>query len=281
MADGTGPEEAHKTARPALGPNCGNTGVGSSSDPDFSQQEIRKPLLGHTYPTKVKSLIPAVSPKAQKPQKSRKLHRSPSPSVASLSSVASKKRKITTPLLGLEALPLELQDQVFALLDQTTLLNLAVSSRALSEAAIIALYHQPQFASTYRFAQFVHLVTRSQAIAEMVHILDLSHFQEGLDPEMKIAGWREWKYRDHPLYSIHQKNSAQNLREESTRGSISRACRAIGPSFLPKPNPYLAEWNTCRDIPIGAVIHAIESCRRLRSVVCPCSLAASNIQEAS
>jgi hypothetical protein len=89
------------------------------------------------------------------------------------------------------------------------------------------LYKYPRFTSTYRLGQFVHLIMNRPKLAALVKVLDLSHItapvtltkeemkkyhgrieygttaaMEVLNDRTKIvyAGWRDWKYRSHPLY---------------------------------------------------------------------------------
>lgn len=101
-------------------------------------------------------------------------------------------------------LPVELIDDILANLDQPSLLNLLQVCRPVSALAIRHLYFEPQFTSTYRLAQFVTTVTHNVELAHYVKVLDLSHItcstRKGTGEP--LAGWRDWKLRTEPLYSI-------------------------------------------------------------------------------
>lgn len=187
------------------------------------------------------------------------------------SSMLSRKRKIT-PIPTLENIPFEIQDQIFSSLSQETLHALLLTSSGLVEAAAIAMYSRPEFASTYRFAQFVTTVSHSQRYAEMVRVLDLSMFWQGNDKEVALAGWREWKYRTEPLYSIQKDVSSPGSRIQPGQGRQLDGQEIKSNPTHPKPNPFLKQWSMCRDIPIGALIHVLKACPRIKSVLSRSSL---------
>lgn len=206
------------------------------------------------------------TPKASTPNVIRR----PSSSAASVRSITSshlsRKRKIT-PVPTLETIPFEIQDQIFSSLPQETLHALLLTSTALVEAAAIAMYTKPVFASTYRFAQFVTTITHSQRYAEMVRVVDLSKFGKEDLKDLPLAGWREWKYRTEPLYSIQreiqspgskiQPGQGRQLDDQETQSNPTHA----------KPNPFLKQWSTCRDVPTGALIHVLKACKRIKLVL--------------
>lgn len=172
------------------------------------------------------------------------------------SSLRSRKRKLT-PLPTLESLPFEIKSQMFRYLSQKTLRFLTLVSTVLSEAAAIVLYERPNFASTYRFAQFVTTVSHSPSYARLVRVLDLSGFRSEAG-DAPIAGWREWKYRTEPLYSIHQRTESVVLEESEMSIGIHKG------TSHPKSNPFLRQWSTCRDVPVGGIVHVLEACKNIR-----------------
>ncbi|KAI9880315.1 MAG: hypothetical protein M1830_004194 [Pleopsidium flavum] len=177
----------------------------------------------------------------------------------------SRKRKIT-PIPTLETIPVEIKDQIFSSLSQETLHALLLTCSGLVEAAAIAMYSRPEFASTYRFAQFVTTVSHSQSYAEMVRVLDLSTFEQGDDKEVALAGWREWKYRTEPLYSIQKEMSSPGSKIRQGQGrQLNEQELKFNPTH-PKPNPFLKQWSTCRDIPMGALIHVLKACQRIKKL---------------
>lgn len=221
------------------------------------------------------SLIPPTVQTVPKPAKegaisNSKVARNLSASAASIrsftSSVLSRKRKYVS-LAKLDALPAEILDEIFAYLPQQALHSLLLTNTQLVDAAAIAMYRRPKFASTYRFAQFVSTVSHGKHYADMVRELDLNSFggrKNDMDENKPLAGWREWKYRSEPLYSI-QHDVNNGFRPRLGRESGDRS--AMPTSTHPNPNPFLKTWATCRDVPMGAIIHVLEACQRIQYVL--------------
>jgi len=172
------------------------------------------------------------------------------------SSLRSRKRKLT-PVPTLESLPFEIKSQIFRYLSQETLRCLTLTSAVLSEAAAVDLYEWPNFASTYRFAQFVTTVSHSLDSAQLVRVLDLSGFGSEAE-DTPIAGWREWKYRTEPLYSIHQHTEFVKQTESESSLGLQKL------TSHPKSNPFLQQWSTCQDVPVGGIVHILEACKHIR-----------------
>ncbi|KAK9463772.1 uncharacterized protein V1516DRAFT_618343 [Lipomyces oligophaga] len=107
-------------------------------------------------------------------------------------------RKSAPPTL--DTLPLEVLDQICSFMDQSTLLAMIHSCKILACSGYVYLYQNPQFTSTYRFAQFVSTVTHDRTVASYVRSLDLSKIENGVKGNVILAGWRDWKYRSEPLY---------------------------------------------------------------------------------
>lgn len=114
------------------------------------------------------------------------------------------------------------------------------------------LYAKPYFRSTYRFAQFVTTVSHNQKLAELVRELDLSHISK-LQRDSGLAGWREWKFRSESLYSIYPG-------QETEGNDTNKATRVHPPA-----HPLLLRQSTGGpDVPLGALIHILKACSRLR-----------------
>ena len=141
-----------------------------------------------------------------------------------------------------------------------------LTSTGLVEAAAIAIYSKPEFASTYRFAQFVTTVIHSQHYAEMVRVLDLSRFGQEDLKDLPLAGWREWKYRSEPLYSIQREIQSPGCKIQPGHGRQLNEQEIHSNPNHPKPNPFLKQWSTCRDVPTGALIHVLKACTRIKLV---------------
>lgn len=117
--------------------------------------------------------------------------------------------------------------------DQKTLVNCLYVNKTFNNAVKRSLYFNPQFTSTYRVGQFITSLQQNDHIASYVKILNLSQLVPGLEfqenDELDIlqlvfntdldsleellnssstpsfdnppkASWRDWKYRDNPLY---------------------------------------------------------------------------------
>ena len=101
----------------------------------------------------------------------------------------------------LENIASEVKFHIFSYLPQETLCCLLLTSPALSGEAVLLLYHSPKFPTTYRFAQFVTTISHSRRYADMVRVFELSDRKEAEDRVNGFASWREWKYRECPLYA--------------------------------------------------------------------------------
>lgn len=162
---------------------------------------------------------------------------------------------------NIPSLPPEILQQTFSYLDRKAWHNLTLVHRQLTPSALVLLYSEPHFFSSYRFAQFVTTVATSAAHAALVrdlilkrdnaNLVDLNGiFNDGISFEM-LAGWREWKYRGsgvwgplpapkgrtwkHPLAALFSR------REEKAKSTI----------------------------PIGALIQVLTACVNLRFVQKP------------
>jgi hypothetical protein len=179
-------------------------------------------------------------------------------SIATTKSVASStrsRRRAQTPRPTLGSLPTEILGAICAYLSQRDLHAVLLSSAALAEVAADALYAAPVFASTYRFAQFAHTVSHRRHYGERVRVLDVSGFTTvPMFERQPEAGWREWKFRSHDLYRANAKLSTP-VRRPSRRRVLHKS--------HPSPNPFLEAWALSRDIPLGGLCHAIQSCQNL------------------
>jgi hypothetical protein len=151
-------------------------------------------------------------------------------------------------------LPVEIQDQIIQQLPQFALRALLLTNSAFVDLVITYLYRAPRFISSYRYAQFAHLVSHKPHYAELVRDLDLSYLDKiDLNEKGELlpsAGWREFKYRDY---------------EEGHRKYMMMVRRIDGSvSSHPAPSPYLQSFALTRDIPIGGLCHVLAACKRIR-----------------
>ncbi|KAG0647912.1 F-box [Hyphodiscus hymeniophilus] len=159
------------------------------------------------------------------------------------------------PEASLVNLPVEIKNNIIQHLPQSALRALLLTHTAFVEVAAIRLYMAPHFASTYRYAQFAHIVSHKVQYAELVRDLDLSYFhEENLDDEggfLPCAGWREFKYRENVDYYF----SILQPRNRDSRGSNH-----------PPPSTSLKSFSKTRDISIGGLTHVLAVCRKLRKL---------------
>lgn len=151
----------------------------------------------------------------------------------------------------LETIASEVKDYIFSYVPQETLYCLLLTSPALSEDAAILLYHSPKFRTTYRFAQFVTTVSHSRRYADMVRVFQLSDRKDAEDRANKFATWREWKYREIPLYAA--KAPPKELMEPK-----KKAYKGTHPGTNCLFNKGSAS------MPVGLVIHVLVACRNIR-----------------
>ncbi|CUS12518.1 unnamed protein product [Tuber aestivum] len=216
----------------------------------------------------VSSLItPVLSPKllkrtSKKSAHPHKLSSSTSSIRSATSSILSRKRKYYYEHPKLSTLPSEILDEIFQHLDQDTLLALTKVSRRISDEAAHTLYASPSFASTYRFAQFVSVVSQNRFLARVVRTLDLSNLGSCAEPDVPLAGWREWKFRSSQLYTIRR----DDLRDRKKSGQRDSRLTMLKTSTHPLPSPLLNEYSTSRDVPVGGVVHILRACPYLREL---------------
>ena len=159
------------------------------------------------------------------------------------------------------SLPPEILQQTFSYLDRKTWHNLTLVHRQLTPSALVLLYQEPHFFSSYRFAQFVTTVATSAAHAGLVrdlilkrdsaNLVDLNGiFNDGISFEM-LAGWREWKYRDSGVWGPLPAPQRRTWKHPLAALFSRRADKAKS------------------TIPIGALIQVLTACVNLRSVYPP------------
>lgn len=160
-------------------------------------------------------------------------------------------RLMTEEPASLTNIPTELVLSIVRYLTRSDLLNLMRTCQQLRSEATMVLYAKPYFTSTYRFAQFVTIISHNRKLAELVRELDLSRIQK-LPKDSGLAGWREWKYRTDPLYSIYP--------PQSRMGNLEQI-----PEKHPLAHPLLLKHTTGgHDIPLGSLMHIVKSCPHLR-----------------
>lgn len=157
------------------------------------------------------------------------------------------------PQAALENLPFEIKDQILSYLPRADLYNLLLTSSSLTwlnEAITIKIYHKPELPTTYRFAQFVTTVSHSKRYADMVKILDIPGLYNAMSD---LASWREWKYRNQPLYAAQPPLPWSADRDYCYRSHPTRC-------------PFMV-YEDIGVLPIGAVVHVLKACQNIRSLL--------------
>ena len=153
---------------------------------------------------------------------------------------------------SLTNIPTELIHSICCYLTRDDLCNLVCACKQTYADVTVLLYAKPQFVSTYRLAQFVTTISHNQRLAELVRELNLSYISK-LPTELGLAGWREWKYRTETLYSVYPEESIGGLKFKH-----------------PLAHPLLMKYSTGgHDVPLGALLHIVKACSRLRYVPHP------------
>lgn len=135
-------------------------------------------------------------------------------------------RSLWNRCVSFSQLPVEIQTLVFEhVRDKRSYVNLMCTSRGMYHAARPFLFRSISFTSTYRFAQFVSCLRLNSSLGIYVFEVDLSGIKSGYtEPEdapedneheeipvdeiaellnRTLAGWRDWKYKNNPLYALH------------------------------------------------------------------------------
>lgn len=263
----TDPRSISAEGRPAKKPYQPNNNVRSITRGEGSSPE---PYTRRA----IASLITPYLPSKRTSKAAHHPHRLSSSSASSIhsvtSSIISRKRKYYYEHPTFASLPSEILGEIFSYLDQPTLLSLVKVSRRMVEEAANGLYCQPSFASTYRFAQFVTIVSKNSVLARMVRVLDLSKLGGCVEEDVPLAGWREWKYRDSPLHTIRRDDQLKKTTKTMHSPSLVRL-KIVKPavpnaSMHPLPSPFLQQYSLSRDVPIGALIHLLTACQFLRKL---------------
>ncbi|KAF3990173.1 hypothetical protein FT663_02184 [Candidozyma haemuli var. vulneris] len=289
----------------------------------FSQSDLSKILSGYqlpkmpraTFKMKYKSLLSDVSMRAS--LLSRKV-----PSVSAKSSPPRKRPAPTS--TSFNDLPEEVQIRIFSFVNDTpSYQNCLYTSKTFYRMAKPFLFRYVSFTSTYRFAQFITYLRLNSALGMHVLEVDLSQLKPGSweleaqsdddqeDNESDMfqdilaiwAGWRDWKFANNPLYTLHplpatpltkaisphspgaipshkkRKFSSYFKKRRRSHTRIEHADDQKphpGPSrniqwllqhsSHPKINKFLMNYSSSKDLPIGYIIHLINMCPNLRSV---------------
>lgn len=209
-------------------------------------------------------------------------------------------------------LPVEIQMYVFSFVaDRDSFRTCLATSRRFYHLAKPFLYREVSFTSTYRLAQFVTSLRLNPTLGCYVVSLDLLQLKPGNyelelmrdehedpvqdehadDPAAALAGWRDWKYKNNPLYSLHpavpltrtlSNSSASNVNMHKhaklskyfrRRASIPLvqhpAHLCSQPSLTlshPRINRFLTNYSASKDVPVGYVLHLINLCPNLEEL---------------
>lgn len=168
--------------------------------------------------------------------------------------------------LTFEKLPLEIKGLIVSQVkdSQQTLVNCLYVNKAMYAATLKVLYARPLFHTSYRLGQFVTTVTTSsKGLGDLVQVLDLSkidyrmeltadekvRFQDqlifgtlemgGFEGRPVLAGWRDWKYREHPLYSMAMEVRRNSFTSGESLGGVTLVNRTRSHS--------LGDWSMSED----------------------------------
>lgn len=222
-------------------------------------------------------------------------------------------------------LPIEIQVYVFELVDDPAAYrNCLRTSRRFYQLSKPFLYRHVLFTSTYRFAQFITCLRLNASLGAYVLSVDLSQLKPGnwelkvADEELEeqdrenddlfqnpaniMAGWRDWKFRNNPLYALHpapaiplikvlsnssvhpgstkktkltkmfkkRRRSAGSLQFLHTINLLDHHTALVhAPSHVtshPTTNKFLMNYSNSKDVPIGHILHLINICTNLESL---------------
>lgn len=246
QVDGNGPARS----RGLVGPPMGVLGVDGGGALLGKRQNIRSLIPPEMNMSARRARVDGVNVVI------RQKRRQSSASVRSVASSIRSRRRMQGPKPTLLNLPTEVLGVIFKDFEQKELRDVMLVHSALTEAAANLMYHTPLFASTYRFAQFAYTVSHHKHYGDRVRVLDVSGFAQVAQFERQPeAGWREWKFRNHDLYQGRSRLHVPERRPTRRRMTHRKH---------PQPNPFLEAWALSRDIPLGGLCHAIQSCQYLK-----------------
>lgn len=222
-------------------------------------------------------------------------------------------------------LPVEIQSYIFAYVDDAdSYRSCLYVSKLFYLLAKPFLYRSITFTSTFRFAQFVTCLRLNSALGAYVLEVDLSQLKPGnwefeemhdddenTDPEendaflssaMILAGWRDWKFKNNPLYSLHpapaipltklisngsvnslntqkktklskyfkkRRHSHSHHPQQHIQALLSHNSTAHLPAAVshhPRINRFLMNYLASKDVPVGSIIHLVNLCPNLTSL---------------
>lgn len=150
-------------------------------------------------------------------------------------------KPITIPPVQFQSLPMEILDYIFFLVDSKIDYKSCLYTNKLFYYFAKPYYYQDlQFTSTFRFAQFISYLRFNSEVGLYVKTIDLSGIKPGYEEEADeevednnqaviirtvtedstettddfataekiLAGWRDWKFKNNPLYSVHSGTSS-------------------------------------------------------------------------
>ncbi|CUM67576.1 uncharacterized protein PRCAT00005276001 [Priceomyces carsonii] len=141
-----------------------------------------------------------------------------------------------------KSMPVEILDFIFSLIDDVDDYRRCLyTSKLFYQLAKPYFYQDLSFTSTYRFAQFITYLRLNVSVGQYVKSIDLSNirpgnYEETLNEEDEretdskidfnsvlklLAGWRDWKYKTNPLYSLHPHPSSSNLTKVASNSQSS------------------------------------------------------------
>jgi hypothetical protein len=101
-----------------------------------------------------------------------------------------------------------------------------------------------------------------------VRVFDISKFFNAREENGELAvmaGWREFKYRHHEMYTVHRpftyRQPTYNSLEEQKAMDLPFSTQN---RTHPAPSPLLSSFHQCRDVPIGAILHVLHVCKRIK-----------------
>lgn len=179
----------------------------------IAEAPVKRPKFGYKslliQDSKVKRFLNKLDPD------SFSLFSSRAPSLATISSLPTELLTLTISYVG----------------DYKSTISCLYVNKSFSRAAKPVVYHAPVLHSTYRVAQLVSSL-REFDNGQWIRCLDLSQLEPGLISdeghdagsinssengiEYALASWRDWKYKDDPLYGSALMNSYNLSKSKST-----------------------------------------------------------------
>lgn len=187
--------------------------------------------------------------------------------------------------ISFDKVPIEIKGLIVNELrdDQRSLVNCLYVNKSMYSVTLKVLYQHPKIYTSYRLGQFVtSIMTSNNGLGGLVKLLDLSQidyaiqmtaeekfkFQDqlifgtventnGFEGRIILAGWRDWKYREHPLYSMLMDGRRKSFTSYDSMSGLTLVNRS-------RSNSGNGSLINCKNGEEGKILHYIKKILKVK-----------------